>query len=152
VEKYRVTGLVLNKIKIRKFVFFVGEEWFTLSTNVKSQSNKCWCYENAEAVREASFTSPQSAVNGHKIIRPMFFKEANSGRHVKLILTSLFRELTDEDKMYENSHYLQELKKCLKTNCHYFKIIALSCVEKYFYKMRDLFKSWRTALRDSSFQ
>jgi hypothetical protein len=41
----------------------------------------------------------------------MFLKEANSARHIKLILTSLFRELTDEDKMYENSLYLQKVKK-----------------------------------------
>lgn len=108
-KKYWVTGSVLNKNNVLLFVFVVGEEYFTLSSNVNTQSNRWWCYKNPEAVREVSCTSPPSAVCGHKVVRPMFFKEANSNHRVKLLLAHLFRELT-EDKFYENSRYLQKLR------------------------------------------
>jgi hypothetical protein len=38
------------------------------------------------------------AVSLHKIVGLVFFEEANSYHHIKLILTPLFRELKDEDK------------------------------------------------------
>jgi hypothetical protein len=38
-------------------------------------------------------------MNACKIRGPVFFEETNSDHHIKLILTSLFRELTEEQEM-----------------------------------------------------
>lgn len=40
----------------------------------------------------------------------MFFKETNFDQYFKLILTALFRELAEEEKMLDSLHCLQELK------------------------------------------
>jgi hypothetical protein len=41
----------------------------------------------------------------------MFFKARNSVSYVKLVRTPLFRELTEVEKMQDNPHSLQELKR-----------------------------------------
>ena len=47
-----------------------------------------------------------------------------------------------KDTVYVNNpHSLQEIKY-LKTNCKYFKIQNMTCVEKYFQKLQGLFRSW----------
>jgi hypothetical protein len=46
-----------------------------------------------------------------KITQPIFSKETNSDCYDKLIPTPLFKKLTEEDKVHDNLHSLQELKE-----------------------------------------
>jgi hypothetical protein len=64
-----------------------------------------------------------------------------SDRCVELILTSLFRKLT-EQKLCECAFFART-----KRNCPYFKTTALLSVVKYFYEVQVLNKSWKSALR-----
>jgi hypothetical protein len=58
---------------IQNLRFFLEEVWFTLSGSVNSQNNRYW-------------------------------KETiNSEHYIQLILTSLFRELTEEEKCTDNA-------------------------------------------------
>jgi hypothetical protein len=50
------------------------------------------------------------AVRAYKIIGPAIFKETNSDHYIKLHLTQVFGEVTEEEKMYENPLSLKELK------------------------------------------
>jgi hypothetical protein len=66
-KKYQMTGSVLGKNKTRKLVFFPDGAWFTLSRNINSHSNRCWCYENLHAVGEVSFTCSLQELKGVEV-------------------------------------------------------------------------------------
>ena len=77
-----MTDSMLDKNKIWKLVFFLDEAWFTLSTNIHSQSNKYWCYGNSSKVHEVPLYDRKvriwvwCALSMHKITGP-FFSQRN---------------------------------------------------------------------------
>jgi hypothetical protein len=100
VEKYQIINSGLDKHKTQTLVMLLDVSQFTSSRNVKGQSNRCQCSVTSHAVCEVSFTSPYSAC---KISCSMFFEQENSDHHIKL---AIFRELTEEDNMLDNSFSL----------------------------------------------
>jgi hypothetical protein len=83
-------------------MFALDEACLTLSRNLNSQNNRWWCYKNPCAVYKIPLSDDRvrvyCAVSAHKIIGPAFFEEINSNHSIQLILTPLFRELTEEEK------------------------------------------------------
>jgi hypothetical protein len=60
----------------------------------------------------------------------MFFKEANVDHHVELILTPLFRELTQEEETGQSTYKFKG--GFLNRNWQYFKARSPSCLKKCF--------------------
>jgi hypothetical protein len=85
------------------FVFCTDEARFHLSGYVNSQNNRYRSAENPHSVHEVLLHDVKigvwCAISAHEIIGPVFFqKTINSERYVRLIQTSFFRELTEEEK------------------------------------------------------
>jgi hypothetical protein len=90
---------VPDENKILKLVLLLDDAWFTLRINVNRQKYRSWYYENLHMVCEVSLPSSFECSGACNILGCTFFEETNSNNYVKLILTILFRELTEKEKM-----------------------------------------------------
>jgi hypothetical protein len=74
------------------------------------------------------------------------FAEINFNCYITLILTLLFRELTEG----QSASFARTVGQYSKRNCQYFKKKALQCCNKYFQMVQGLLRSWRLTLQDSA--
>jgi hypothetical protein len=92
-------------------VFYTNEAWFYLGGYVNSQNNYYWSAEKPLSIHEVPLHDVKirvwCAISAYRIIGPVFFQETiNSERYVRLILTPLFRKLTEDKKTY--GYFMQD--------------------------------------------
>jgi hypothetical protein len=96
VENFRMSGLLLNKNKIRKLIFFVYDAWSTLSGKVKHLSGIPYYCVKPRAVLEAVFAWTRNSEFCTKLGEPCLFAEASYDWCCRLIMIALFVQLSEE--------------------------------------------------------
>ena len=128
VTKYQVTGSLLDKkkSKMAKLVHALDDARFVLSRKMIGQNKRC----GVTKVHMQFVKFSERTVSAYIILWPLCFEETNSSHFVTSVLTTLFRELTEE-KIYDILHSLQELKCNIWRNIASILRQAMSCVKKY---------------------
>jgi hypothetical protein len=88
-----------------QLVFFSEEAWFSLCRVVNSQNNRYWSAENPKFIRELPLHDKRIGVwcviSASRIIGPIFYDDTvNAARYMNNILSPLFTELTEEERLY----------------------------------------------------
>lgn len=68
----------------------------------------------------------------------MFLEKTNYDRYVRLILTSLLRELQGEEKMYENIDSLQEIRVTIEGKVLVFQEKKFHCLSRNIFRRCEM--------------
>lgn len=119
----------LSPVKSKLWEFFFLDAWFILCSQVNSQNNRCWCYENLMFMKFPLYDLKVQWIWA-KLQGPCLFKK----RILAIILSSPLpvQELKD--------NFWREIVSIWRW--------ALSCVEKYYQQVQGLLRFCRSALLD----